>query len=137
MNPRDRVVTSLPMDRLWTDDLPSIIPFSRVDESMGWYVLLGGGVLLAALTLLLKLRGAFPDGVKAGDFWKVEVPRTLQDGPLAMGTRLDIGALLKKSGVPLDVVRGLIDAGNDAELLRRYWALRDEAESADDESAGS
>ena len=64
-------------------------------------------------------------GAKLGDFVSVKVPRNLDDGPLAMGTRLDVAAALAKAGVPRHEVRGLIDTRNDAALLARYWALHD------------
>lgn len=58
----------------------------------------------------------------------VRVPRTDEDGPLAMGTRLDVAASLKKAGVSRDQLRTWIDARDDAALLARYWELHDAAQ---------
>lgn len=81
-------------------------------------------VIVIGLTLLKWTRrhGA----PRAGDFFKVAIPRTL-DRPLAMGTRMDVAAVLKKAGVPTAEIRGLIDGAHDEELLARYWAIRDQA----------
>ena len=93
---------------------------------MWWlYILVA---LVPLLFLALRFKQAFPGGLKKGDFLSVAVPRTDEDGPLAMGTRLDVAASLKKAGVPMDQIRTWIDAKNDAALLARYWELHDAAE---------
>ncbi len=81
-------------------------------------------VVLGGLVVFLKVRRAFPDGVRAGDFVKVGIPRTA-DRPLAMGTRMDIAAALKKRGDSPGDLRSLIDGTRDQELLDRYWAASD------------
>jgi hypothetical protein len=87
--------------------------------SMG--AITGGLVLLTALILGLRARARLR-GLRAGDLAKVPIPRELH-GPLAMGTRLDIGAALKAAGVARDDIRPLLDGEHDQELLDRYWAL--------------
>ena len=84
--------------------------------------------LIPLVLLALRFKQAFPGGLKKGDFLRVSVPRTDEDGPLAMGTRLDVAASLKKAGVPMDQLRTWIDAKDDAALLERYWELHDAAE---------
>jgi hypothetical protein len=59
-------------------------------------------------------------GIRAGDFVKVKIPRTLER-PLAMGTRLDAVAALKKRGYTPDTLRPLLDGNHDQELLDAYW----------------
>jgi hypothetical protein len=56
-----------------------------------------------------------------GDLWKVAIPRTVT-GQLAMGTRIDIAAALKKRGVPREETDRLFDGAHDQELLDRYWS---------------
>jgi hypothetical protein len=80
-------------------------------------------ILLAAALFVLRARARLR-GMRAGDLFKVEVPRQLAR-PLAMGTRIDIGAVLKKAGTPAAEIRPLLDGQHDRELLDRYWALRD------------
>ena len=63
--------------------------------------------------------------MRAGDFTKVAIPRTA-DEPLAMGTRLDIAAALKKRGHKVDELRPLLDGAHDQELLDRYWKAMDQ-----------
>lgn len=84
-----------------------------------WQVILGVVVLVNALVLMLRARRRLR-GLRTGDLVKVPIPRTLER-PLAMGTRLDIAAELKKRGVPLDELRPLLDGNHDQELLDRYW----------------
>ena len=91
---------------------------------MWLYALLAVAVAVALLRIVLRARRELP-GAKLGDFVPVEIPRSLDGRPLAMGTRLDVGAALEKAGVPMNEVRGLIDTRNDAALLERYWALHD------------
>ena len=85
---------------------------------------MGIAIVVGGLLLVLKLRRAFPDGLRGGDFFKVEIPRTV-DKPLAMGTRLDIAAALKKRGHKPDDLRPLLDGAHDQELLDRYWKEKD------------
>jgi hypothetical protein len=93
---------------------------------MWWpYVLVA---LIPGVILALRFKQAFPGGVNKGDFFKVDVPRSAEDGPLATGTRLDVAASLKKAGIPMEQIRAWIDAKDDAALLERYWELHDEAE---------
>ena len=93
---------------------------------MWWTYLLVAFVPLVLLAL--RFKQAFPKGLQKGDFLRVEVPRTAEAGPLAMGTRLDVAASLKKAGVPMDQLRAWIDAKDDAALLERYWELHVAAE---------
>jgi len=79
---------------------------------------------VAAIGGWLKLRARMGGSVRLGDFVKVPIPRTL-DRPLATGTRLDIAAALKKAGTPPAELRPLLDGEHDAELLERYWKLKD------------
>ena len=89
---------------------------------MWWlYILVA---LIPAVLLALRFKQAFPEGLKKGDFFRVSVPRTDEAGPLAMGTRLDVAASLKKAGVPMEQLRTWIDAA----LLEHYWELHDAAE---------
>jgi hypothetical protein len=74
------------------------------------------------LIVVLRLRSHFPQGLKAGDLVKVDIPRELGDGPLAMGTRMDILAALKRRGVPAEELRALASADDDRALLAKYWA---------------
>jgi hypothetical protein len=92
-----------------------------------WWIYILVAVIPLVL-LALRFTQAFPGGLDKGDFLRVAVPRTAEDGPLAMGTRLDVAASLKKSGVPMDQVRAWIDARDDAAMLERYWELQDAAE---------
>lgn len=86
------------------------------------YVLLGLAVAGGAFIIYLRGRQQLK-GAQLGDFVKVAIPRTLENGrPLAVGTRLDIAAALKKKGVPVETLRPLIDGGRDAELLALYWS---------------
>jgi hypothetical protein len=88
------------------------------------YLLVGLALTFGAVFLVLRIRRAFPDGFRAGDFVKVAIPRTA-DSPLAMGTRLDVAAALKKRGhAPADL-RPLLDGRHDQELLDRYWKEMD------------
>jgi hypothetical protein len=83
------------------------------------------GFVVLATALILGLRArARLRGLRRGDLVKAPIPRQLA-GPLAVGTRLDIGAALKKAGVPPDKIRPLLDGQHDQELLDRYWALAD------------
>ena len=93
-----------------------------------WWLYLLVALIPLLLLLALRFKQAFQGGLKKGDFLRVDVPRTDEDGPLAMGTRLDVAASLKKAGVPMDQIRTWIDRKDDAALLERYWALHDEAE---------
>jgi hypothetical protein len=87
-----------------------------------WIIVVG--VALAVLGFALKVaRTVGP--MKLGDLASVPIPRS---GPLAMGTRLEVAAALKKAGATQAEVRALIETGNDEELLRRYWELKDEEE---------
>lgn len=88
------------------------------------YALIGIAVVVGGLVLVLKLRRAFPDGLRGGDFIKGAIPRTA-DKPLAMGTRLDVAAALKKRGHKADELRPLLDGAHDQELLDRYWKETD------------
>jgi hypothetical protein len=81
-----------------------------------WYIV---SIALAAVIVTIKIWLAVR-GKGAGDFFKVAIPRTL-DKPLAMGTRLDIAAALKKHGTQVDELRPLLDGAHDQELLDRYW----------------
>lgn len=93
---------------------------------MWWiYILVA---VIPVVVLALRFKQAFPGGLKKGDFLRVSVPRTAEDGPLAMGTRLDVAASLKKAGVPMEQIRTWIDTQDDAALLERYWELHDAAE---------
>lgn len=76
---------------------------------------------LGLVVLFLMVRRAFPGGLKAGDFFSVAIPKSANP-PLAMGTRLDVMAALKKRGVAEDEIRRLGDGSHDQELLDRYWA---------------
>jgi hypothetical protein len=76
-------------------------------------------VALLGLALVLKLRH-----LRRGDFVRVAIPRTA-DRPLAMGTRLDVAAALKKRGHGADELRPLLDGAHDQELLDRYWKEQD------------
>lgn len=68
---------------------------------MWWlYILVA---LVPLILVALRFKQAFPGGLEKGDFLRVAVPRTDEDGPLAMGTRLDVAASLKKAGVPMDL----------------------------------
>jgi hypothetical protein len=67
-------------------------------------------------------------GVRAGDFVKVKIPRTLER-PLAMGTRLDMAAALKKRGYKPEALRPLLDGKHDQELLDAYWKELDLAKA--------
>ena len=87
--------------------------------SIGAYT--GAMVLLTAIILGLRARARLK-GLRAGDLVRVPIPRTL-DQPLAMGTRLDIAAALKRAGIARDEIRPLLDGDHDQELLDRYWAL--------------
>jgi hypothetical protein len=87
---------------------------------------LAAKILIVVVTILLivfKFRKAFRSTGRSG-FIKVEIPRTAET-PLDMGLRLDVAAALKDAGGDVDELRKLIEAGADAELLRRYWALKD------------
>jgi hypothetical protein len=64
--------------------------------------------------------------MRMGDFFKVEIPRTL-DKPLAIGTRMDIAAALEKGGATREELATLCDGAHDRELLDRYWAMKDQA----------
>jgi hypothetical protein len=55
------------------------------------------------------------------------IPR---EGPLPMGTRLEVAEALKKAGVSMAELRPIIDARDDEELLRRYWEMKEEEEDA-------
>jgi hypothetical protein len=77
--------------------------------------------LLMAVILALRARARLR-GLRLGDLVKVPVPRQLA-GPLAIGTRLDIGAALKESGMNRDEIRALLDGDHDQELIDRYWSL--------------
>jgi hypothetical protein len=79
---------------------------------------------LAAVSLIALV--SFLARSKVGDFVKVEIPRTL-GAPLAMGTRLDCAAALKKAGVPREEIAPLVDGRHDQELLDRYWQVKDAA----------
>jgi hypothetical protein len=85
-------------------------------------ILFGITIALVALIIILKVRRATRGGL--GDFMKVAIPRTI-DKPLAMGTRLDAAAALKKRGYKLDQLRPLIDGGRDQELVDLYWKEAD------------
>jgi hypothetical protein len=82
--------------------------------------LTGGLVLLTALILGLRSRARLRS-LRRGDLARMPIPRTLA-GPLAVGTRLDIGAALKKDGLSPDEIRPLLDGEHDQELLDRYWS---------------
>ena len=84
------------------------------------YIIIAIAIALAALLFVARMRAKLGP-IRAGDFVKVAIPRTLER-PLAMGTRLDIAAALKKRGVPPDELRPLLDGNHDQELLDRYWA---------------
>ena len=88
---------------------------------MGWLAL---PIVFVAVALFALRARARLRGMRAGDLVKVAIPRQL-DAPLAMGTRLDIGAALKKAGTSMDEVRPLLDRQQDQELLDRYWKLSD------------
>jgi hypothetical protein len=80
---------------------------------MSVYFGIGAGVLVFALLIWRMPKG---------DLMKVAIPKTVT-GQLAMGTRLDVMAALKKRGMSADDVRTLADAGDQA-LLDRYWATQ-------------
>ena len=84
----------------------------------GYVLIIGFAVAVVLLKLgpLLKLR--------AGDLVRVAIPRTAER-PLATGTRLDVAAALEKAGESRAEVSALLQAGDDAELLRRYWRIKD------------
>jgi hypothetical protein len=84
------------------------------------YAVIGIAVVVGGLALFTLRRG----GLRAGDFIKVAIPRTA-DKPLAMGTRLDIAAALKKRGTNAAELRPLLDGAHDQELLDRYWKEMD------------
>jgi len=79
---------------------------------MSVYLGIGAGVVVLVL-LIWKM--------PKGDLWKVAIPRTVQ-GQLAMGTRIDVAAALKKRGVPREEIDRLFDGAHDQELLDRYWS---------------
>jgi hypothetical protein len=81
------------------------------------------GVAIGLVLLRWTIRYGAP---RAGDFVKVAIPRML-DKPLAMGTRLDIAAALKKAGTRREELAPLCDGAHDRELLDRYWAMKDQA----------
>jgi hypothetical protein len=87
------------------------------------WIAIGAAAVVAALAMIVRVRRTMGP-LRAGDFWKVDVPRTV-DRPLAMGTRLDAAAALKKSGVPADELRVLIDGDHDQELVDRYWRAKE------------
>jgi hypothetical protein len=89
---------------------------------MVWLTLFA--VLVASLVIAIKV---FRVGstMNAGDLMRVEIPR---EGPLAMGTRLDVAAALKKAGEDPAELQALIRAEDDEELLRRYWTWKYEEE---------
>jgi hypothetical protein len=94
------------------------------------YVLIGIFTAIGLALIALKARRLLP-GAKLGDFVRVPIPRSTSGRSLAMGTRLDVAAALKKAGTPPDELRRLIDARDDDELLRRYWAHHDAQSVAD------
>jgi hypothetical protein len=83
-------------------------------------------VAVGLLVVLKVMRGM--RGMRAGDFVKVKIPRTV-DRPLAMGTRLDIAAALTKRGHKAETVRPLIDGDHDQALLDAYWQELDLAKA--------
>ena len=85
-------------------------------------IMYGMTIALLALIIFLKFRRLTRGGL--GDFIKIAIPRMV-DKPLAMGTRLDDAAALKKRGYPLDQLRPLIDGGRDQELVDLYWKEAD------------
>jgi hypothetical protein len=95
---------------------------------MGWYLAVGLIFVVNIVILVLRARAKLGGSVRAGDFFKVDIPRKAE-APLAMGTRLDCASVLKKAGVPRDELGKLIDGNHDQELLDRYWKLMDEAKS--------
>jgi hypothetical protein len=84
------------------------------------YLVIAIAIGLAVLVFVMRARAKLGP-LRAGDFMKVAIPRSL-DGPLAMGTRLDIAAALKKRGTSPTELRPLLDGNHDQELLDRYWA---------------
>jgi hypothetical protein len=76
------------------------------------FVAIGVGVVVLVVLVILMPKG---------DLWKVAIPRTVT-GQLAMGTRIDIAAALKKRGVPREEIDRLFDGAHDQELLDRYWS---------------
>ena len=87
---------------------------------MTWIIVLA--VAFTALVIVVKVVRV-AGSMEAGDLVRVPIPRS---GPLAMGTRLDVVAALKKAGESPADLRALIEARDDDELLRRYWELKDE-----------
>jgi hypothetical protein len=87
------------------------------------YWLIVAVVVLNVVIFALRTRSRMR-GMQTGDFIKVSIPRTA-DGPLAMGTRLDIAAALIKAGTPRAELRPLIESHDDQALLDRYWAMID------------
>lgn len=81
-------------------------------------------VSLGVVVFLIKVRSAFPGGLKAGDFFSVAIPRKA-DPPLAMGTRLDVMAALQKRGVPKETLQRFGTGAHDQEMLDLYWAEAD------------
>jgi hypothetical protein len=80
-------------------------------------------VLFSATLLVLRVKARL-GRMRAGDFIKVAIPRTV-DRPLAVGTRLDAAHALKKAGVPMAEVRRLSDGAHEQELVDRYWQIKD------------
>ena len=91
---------------------------------MTWVVVLV--VVLTALLIVVKVLRA-TGSMEAGDLVRVPIPRS---GPLAMGTRLDVAAALKKAGESTTDLSALVEARDDNELLRRYWELKDEEDDS-------
>lgn len=83
-------------------------------------------VAVGLLVVVRVMRGM--KGMRAGDFVKVKIPRTLEK-PLAMGTRLDAAAALTKRGYKPDTLRPLLDGHHDQELLDAYWKELDLAQA--------
>ena len=88
---------------------------------MGYVVVVVVIAVVSIAFAVLRVRAKLDGEFRAGDFFKTSIPRTLER-PLAMGTRLDIAAALKKRGMAREEIKQLLDRNNDQELLDRYWA---------------
>ncbi len=80
-------------------------------------------VIVAVVAVWLAVRRTFGT-LRAGDFFKVAIPRTV-DKPLSMGTRLDCASALKKAGVPRAEIDRLLQGELDQQLVDLYWQHKD------------
>ena len=79
-------------------------------------------VVVAIIAIAVRVRRSFGTP-RAGDFFKVAIPKTV-DKPLSMGTRLDCASALLKAGVPRAEIDRLIKGELDQELVDLYWQHR-------------